>query len=235
MFQKIRRPAVAGQFYPADKKELESEIEKYLSAAPRTKIDGDVAAIMVPHAGYEFSGPIAACGYELLRGRKTDTVIILGNAHTAYFEGIAVDGRDAWETPLGRVEINRNLARAMVKSEIAGYGDEIHANEHSLEVQLPFLQRVLADDFKIVPILFGAPSRGREKLAAFLTERLNENDLVVASTDMSHYPPYEYANAVDNETLEKIKSADIENLEKHIYPKHRRKGHTERTNFIVRN
>ncbi|MCK4553999.1 AmmeMemoRadiSam system protein B [Candidatus Parcubacteria bacterium] len=217
-FQNIRQPAVAGQFYPADADNLKFKIEKYLSAAEEQKVEGIIKAIMVPHAGYVFSAPVAAYSYKQLQGKKIRTAVIICNSHTAYFEGIAIDESDAWQTPLGLVEVDRELAKKLVKSDnIIKHNSNVHEDDHTLEVQLPFLQTVLADQFKIVPILFGnAHDDSYKKLAKALADNLGEDDIVVISTDMSHYPAYEDANKIDSQTLEMIKSADILKLESHI-------------------
>ncbi|MEA3464328.1 MAG: AmmeMemoRadiSam system protein B [Patescibacteria group bacterium] len=223
-FQNIRQPAVAGQFYPADKKELKSEIEKYLLAVEESKVKSNIKAVMVPHAGYVFSAPVAAYSYKQLQGKKVRTAVIICNSHTAYFDGIAIDESDAWQTPLGLAEVDKELAGKLVKrDDVIKFDSNVHAADHTLEAQLPFLQTVLAEDFKIVPILFGNKqelSSGYPEpsslLAQALADNLGENDIVVISTDMSHYPSYEDANKIDKQTLEIIKLADIVKLENYL-------------------
>jgi AmmeMemoRadiSam system protein B/AmmeMemoRadiSam system protein A len=255
----IRRPAVAGQFYPADEGELREIIDRYLENAetpqppfirgatppnpPLRKgrvistllVKGgeggfkgvEVMAVIVPHAGYVFSGSVAAYAYKELKGRKIKTAVLVGNAHSAYFQGIAVDDSDVWQTPLGLVEVDKNFAEKLMRADKAiSFNGEAHQNEHSLEVQLPFLQTVLTTGFKIVPILFGneaePSSESSElgslsgKLARALPIILREDDLVVISSDMSHYPSYKDAERIDNQTLELIKTGDMAGLERHI-------------------
>ncbi len=223
MFKKIRQPAVAGQFYPADARELRGVVNGYLKEAetsppPLLIKEGNIKALIAPHAGYVFSGPVAAHAYKELKGRKTETVVIIGNSHAAYFNGIAIDDSDAWRTPLGEVEVDKELAEKLMKMDgEVKFNSEAHRAEHSLEVQAPFLQLVLKDNFKIAPLLFGnAGEDGYKKLAAALAKNLGDGDLVVISSDMSHYPSYEDANKIDNETLKKIKEGSIEELEAHI-------------------
>lgn len=215
--KKIRLAAVAGQFYPANVDELKNKIRGYLAEVKQPPVVGPVAAIMVPHAGYVFSGTIAAYGYSLLKEKETATVIIVCNSHTAYFKGVAVDDSNIWQTPLGEVEVDRELALKIVEASPNIYfSGEVHDNDHTLEVQLPFLQTVLKGNFKIVPILFG--NTGEElylDLAEALKNNLGDNDVVVFSTDMSHYPSYEDANKIDKKTLELISKGDIEALEAH--------------------
>lgn len=225
-YENIRQPAVAGQFYPADVELLKPEIEKYLREAgeqisplaPLAKGGNEVKAIMVPHAGYDFSAPVAAYAYKQLQGKKIKTAVMICNSHSSYFDGIAVDDSDAWQTPLGPVEVDKDLAGKLVKADDAiKYNREAHKTDHVLEVQLPFLQTVLSGEFKIVPILFGnTHNDDYKKLAKALADNLGADDIIVVSSDMSHYPSYEDANEIDRETLEIIKTGDIAKLENHI-------------------
>ncbi len=216
--QKIRPAAVAGQFYPGDSKELKKEVLKYLADAAKKDFAGEIKAILAPHAGYDFSGPVAAQSFQQLEGKKIARVILISNSHRAYFSGVALDENDAWETPLGQILIDREFLKKLEKSsDIFIWSSPAHEKEHALEVQLPFLQTVLKEKFKIVPLLFG--NSGQEDyqiLAQVLLENLGPEDLLVISSDLSHYPRSEDAQKIDQETLEKIKSGEIENLEKHI-------------------
>jgi len=234
MPKNIRQPAVAGQFYPADADILKFQIEKYIkdtSPSPLLRKEGailpplakgrvgwgGVKVIMVPHAGYNFSASVAAESYKTIEGKKYDNVFIICNSHTAYFSGIAIDDHDAWQTPLGEVEVNKELAGKLIDNEIIKFNNSPHQKEHSLEVQLPFLQTVLKPEFKIVPILFGNDhDNDYKKLADVLSKNISTNDLIVISTDMSHYPNYDDANRIDQQTLMEIKILDIEKLNSHI-------------------
>jgi len=188
------------------------------SAKATADKQGGIKAMMVPHAGYDYSGPVAAYGYQAVSGEKVDTVILIGNSHQAYFPGLAIDANDAWQTPLGEVAVNKELADKLITADNdLKYNSQPHEKEHSLEVQLPFLQTVLASGFKIVPILFGnSGDEAYKKLAKALADNLGDEDLVVISTDMSHYPKYEDANKIDKATLDVIRSLDVEALNKHI-------------------
>ncbi len=201
---------MAGQFYPTEPGAITDQIQRYLKQVPEEKIDGQIKAIMVPHAGYDFSGPVAAHAFKQLQGRKINTAVIISNSHKAYFDGVAIDDSDAWQTPLGTVAVDKELAEKLVKAdESIKYDSAAHAADHPLEVELPFLQTVLAGDFKIVPIMFGNKYDDTyKKLAKALKDNLGTNDIVVVSSDMSHYPKYEDANKIDKATLEKIKSGD---------------------------
>ncbi len=218
MPKKIREPAVAGQFYPFEKGAISDKIQRFLKQTPEQKIFGQIKAIIVPHAGYDYSGAVAAYGYKQLAGKKIGTAVIISNSHQAYFDGAAVDDSDAWQTPLGQVAVDKELAGQLVNSDTSiKFDGAPHQTDHNLEVQLPFLQTVLEPGFKIVAIEFGNKDDGTyKKLAQALYDNLGENDLVVISTDMSHYPKYEDANKIDQGALEKIKTGDIAELENYV-------------------
>jgi len=216
--EEIRRPAVERAFYPEDKEELAKTINKFLNNAGKLEKKGDILAIVVPHAGYVYSGQVAAYSFKQLQGHKINRAVLICSSHTARFTGIAVDGSDAWQTPLGLVKVDKDLADRLVKgNEGIRYNSKVHQRDHTLEVQVPFLQMVLEGDFKIVPILFGNTHDDSYKaLARLLAENLGKDDIVIISTDMSHYPRYEDAYRIDHETLEVIKEKDISKLEAHI-------------------
>ena len=219
MSENIREAKTAGRFYPADTDELQSVIKQFLRDVPKRETDGEMKAIMVPHAGYDFSGAVAASAYKQLAGKKIGTAVIICNSHAAYFDGIAVDSQNAWRTPLGLVEVDKILAEKLINYDKAiRYNSEpFTVSDQTIEVQIPFLQIVLKNDFKILPIYFGNTNEDDYKvLAKALTANLGENDIVVVSTDMSHYPSYEDANKIDKQSLEIIKSGDVAKLNKHI-------------------
>jgi hypothetical protein len=218
MPKKIRQPAVAGQFYPSEPGAISDQIQRYLKQAPEQKITGEIKAIMVPHAGYDFSGPVAAYAFKQLAGKKINTAVIISNSHKAYFDGVAIDSSDAWRTPLGTVEVDKQLADKLVAAaSVIKYDGSVHGQDHILEVEIPFLQTVLEGDFKIVPVLFGNKYDGNyKKLAQALKDNLGANDLVVISSDLSHYPKYEDANKIDQGTLEKIKTGQAVELADYV-------------------
>ncbi len=212
-------PAAAGRFYPADADELKKKIKDYLfSAKSGIELILNPKAIIAPHAGYDYSGLVAATAYGAIKGKEIDTVVIICNSHTDYFSGVAIDKSDAWETPLGSIPVDHNMAARLIgSSDLIKFNSEVHTSDHTLEVQLPFLQTVLQDGFKIVPIVFGNTGDDAYlELAAALANNLEENDLIVVSTDLSHYPGYADAKAVDKFTLENIKRNDIKALEEYI-------------------
>ncbi len=218
MREKIRSAMFAGQFYPSSTKELKRKIDNFLKAVPDNKIHGDIKALITPHAGYDFSGLVMAYAFKQLAGKKINTVVIIGNSHKAYFDGMAIDDNEVWQTALGKVIVDKELADKLIRADKAiKYNGLVHKQDHVLEVEIPFLQVVLNSNFKIAPILFGNKyDWSYKKLAQALKNNLKDNDLVVISTDMSHYPEYGDANKIDQGSLEKIKSGKVEDLEKYI-------------------
>jgi len=215
--EKLRFSAVAGQFYPGEKKELEEMIEGFLKEAKIPKIEGEIFGILVPHAGYVFSGLVAAHCYRAIQGKKFETVVLIGDSHYEYFDGVSVWDRGEWETPLGRVKVDEELAREILDfSKRFFVKDSAHLFEHSLEVQVPFLQKVLKN-FKILPLIFGSEDKDWKELAKAILKLMEKRKiLVVASADLSHYPPYEIAIEVDKRTIEGILSLDPEKFKEKI-------------------
>lgn len=208
--REVRLPAVEGQFYPAHGEKLRAAVEGFLEdalAAPPERPLGLVA----PHAGYVFSGQIAADAFARARGHDYDLVAILGTPHTVpRFEGVALLPRGAFRTPLGDAEIDEDAARELLRSG-AGCLEyrEAHAREHSVEVQVPFVQ-VLFPRAKILPAIVGSasPDVGRRFAEAFAKIARDRKALVVASSDLSHYPRYEDARRADRAVLEALASLD---------------------------
>lgn len=212
IYASIRLPAVAGTFYPDSKSKLENDIKSYLDKAEAK--DFNTQAIVVPHASYVYSAQVAAHAYKQINP-DTKRVFLLANAHSAYFQGIALAGTEAWQTPLGLVPVDKD-AIEQIDNEVAGtsISREAHQGDHTLEVQLPFLQNILKD-FQIVPILFGVDTDYRS-MAEWLNGQMVVGDLLVVSTDLSHYPAYDDANRIDMKTLDLIVSKNIEALDDHI-------------------
>lgn len=199
---KVRHPAVAGQFYPADAARLRHLVEEYLEEA---STDGELPrAIIAPHAGYIYSGPIAASAYAPLRPArdKIRRVLLLGPAHRVPVRGLAASSAAAFATPLGEVPLDRDAIRRLLALPQVHLQDDAHAPEHGLEVHLPFLQTVLAD-FQLVPLVVGeaSPSAVAEVLAQFAAD---PETLIVVSSDLSHYQDYDTACYLDRETSNAI-------------------------------
>jgi len=207
---KIRPAQVAGAFYPADKTELQNQVSELLNSAQKLEIkNSKLIILIVPHAGYIYSGSIAAAGFKQIEGRSIHRVILIGPSHQSWFEGAAVDQNDAWETPLDKVFVDRDWAKKIIDPENKIiFSSDPHLPEHCLEVELPFLQSTLTE-FKIVPILLGmADEQTLTVLAEKIAQNLDEQTLLVVSTDLSHYPNYEIAQQVDQKTIEAILSGD---------------------------
>lgn len=209
---KVRYPAVAGSFYPSDENELRKMIRDYLSKAKDVDIKGRLRALVEPHAGYIYSGPVAAYGYKLLEkhSAKIKKVLLIGPSHYAAFFGVAESNADEWETPIGKV--SAGSARAFVRNkELITTNPDVHAPEHCLEVQLPFLQSVLKD-FVIYPLLTG--NVNSEELAMALVDQIDDSTLIIVSSDLSHYKPYDTALRIDSIANKAVPSLDIEKFER---------------------
>jgi AmmeMemoRadiSam system protein B len=218
----IRRAAVAGSWYPGTPAAIAAEVEGYLAAARPPAVPGRLVGLISPHAGLRYSGPVAAYGYRLLRGRSRLTVIMVGPSHYAAFDGVAVYARGAFETPLGRVPVAEDIAGALLAAGPALCDDpEMHRKEHSLEMQLPFLQHVVPD-LRLVPLLMGSQSREEaDALAGALARVLAGRDvLLVASSDLSHYQPAPVANRLDAEVAECVGRFDPEGLMDRLERRH---------------
>lgn len=211
--EKPRPPAVAGAYYAADPDELKRDLEFLFSRAALPATEGSVRALIVPHAGYPFSGEVAASAYAQIDPEKDyKNIFILGSSHHYAFEGAAVYSSGNFLTPLGEVPVNLELARELTSRHgvFLSY-DAAHLNEHSLEVQLPFLQYRLKKNFRIVPILLGTRSEKIcRQIAGILRPYMREDNLFVISTDLSHYPDYRNANIVDRNTTSAMITGDPE-------------------------
>lgn len=215
----VREAAVAGAFYPENPVKLTKMINSFLEAVPGEESTEKVVAAIAPHAGYVYSGQVAAYTYKRISQQEFDTVILIGPCHRAYdvhLSGISVYKEGFYKTPLGYVEIDRELSSALLSmGEPFTFNREAHAKEHCLEVQLPFLQTIRRG-CKIVPILMGYGNDLDRTLANALTRIVDRrHTLVIISTDMSHYPAYEEARAIDIKSLEYIKSCDSKGLKEY--------------------
>jgi AmmeMemoRadiSam system protein B len=203
MNARIRPAAVAGLFYPGQPAELRDAVSDYFAQAPAA-VGAPPKALIVPHAGYIYSGGIAAAAYSQLAHRRSQIrrVVLIGPSHRVYLEGMAVPAAEAFQTPLGVVPIDAELkARALAHSHVVE-ADEPHANEHCLEVQLPFLQMLL-DEFTLLPVTLGLVSPSA--VANLLAEAWGgEETLVLVSSDLSHYLPYDAARKLDAVTIAAI-------------------------------
>lgn len=213
----VRPAAVAGQFYPGEAEQLRAAVAGYLAAASPPALPGEPVALVVPHAGYEFSAATAAYAYKALAGHSYDTVVLLGPSHHVPVAGAALSPAGAWRTPLGEVAVDTELAASLRQVDPdCREQAEAHAQEHSVEVQLPFLQTVLPQA-RIVPVALGELStEGCRKLGEGLAELLKgRHALLIASSDLAHYPPRDACAQLDKATLALILKGDPAALAAH--------------------
>jgi len=214
MSSTVRRAAVAGSWYPGSASALAAALDRHLAETTRD-VDGDLIALVAPHAGLMYSGPVAAHAYRLLRGRAFDVAVLVGPSHFVAFDGVAICSAGGFETPLGVAAIDGSCAEALLKSTgVVHEYSAAHAREHSLEMQLPFVQH-LAPGVPIVPLVMGhqtdATARAlADALAAALRGR---RALVVASTDLSHYYDAGTAAALDGVVIDCVGRFDADALQ----------------------
>lgn len=214
----VRESLLAGSWYPSDPGKLRKQISAYVSRANPPHIEGTLMGLVCPHAGYMYSGGVAAYAYKLLSRSPFERVLILAPSHHAHFQGASVYSEGGYRTPLGVVPIDAEMIETLrKKSSLFGYFPRADLEEHSLEIQLPFLQTVLPR-FSLVPIIMGNQDYEHcESLAQALAEVCAEKrTLLVASTDLSHYYTYEDAISFDRVFLDHMKDFDIEGLSRDI-------------------
>ncbi|MFC1710002.1 AmmeMemoRadiSam system protein B [Candidatus Omnitrophota bacterium] len=209
---KIKHPNVSGQFYPGDKDSLSSQIDGFFEKVKgRSDLaDKEVSAIIAPHAGYIYSGQVAAHAFKVLEGRDYDVVFVLAPSHQYAFSGLSVYEEGLFRTPLGDIEIDAGLAQSLILANpIIDFIPQAFAKEHSLEVELPFLQKTI-DSLKIVPIVVGHIdySDTVEVAKSIIEASQNKRVLVVASTDLSHYHAYDEALDLDSKVISFVEDLD---------------------------
>ena len=214
----VRPSPIAGQWYPGDPKRLAASVDRYIQDAKLPQLNGEVIAIVTPHAGHIYSGPVAGYAFAALRGLKPELVAVISPMHDYYNEPFLTTAHQAYETPLGTIPVDseavRTLNDLLVKELGYGLARIRRDHEHSLEIELPFLQRVLGTDFKLLPVMVRDQGRrGTHILGQCLAKTLMErNALLVASTDLSHFYPQDMANALDDVMLSCIESFDPEGV-----------------------
>lgn len=212
--ERVREPVFAGSWYPADSSDLSEMVDRYLQKVEKRDLKGDLVGLWVPHAGYTFSGGVAAHAFKQLEDKKYETVIVMGPSHRFPLPGISIYDRGFYKTPLGPVPIDTVVAAQLkAGSDRIDYVAQAHANEHCIEIELPFLQKTLGS-FKLVPVLVGNPSMREVKdLTDALIEVLGaKGRLLVLSADLSHYHPYKEARKLDKACLESVQSLDAAEL-----------------------
>ena len=203
----IREPVVSGTFYPSNPTELKSQLATFFDAAENKKVSEDAVAIIVPHAGYVFSGKVAASAYaQIDPDKQFKNVFIIGTSHHTVMNGASIYNKGNYRTPLGIVEVDLDLANQLIENnKIFKFNAAAHSQEHSIEVQLPFLQYRLKKPFKIVPVIISTQSATTcQKIAQVLQPYFTSENLFVISSDFSHYPAYADAVKTDNLTANAI-------------------------------
>ena len=216
----VRPSPIAGQWYPGEARRLAAQVDQYMNEAKLPEISGQVVAVMAPHAGHLYSGPVAGYAFAALRGLQPDVVAVVSPMHYPYAESLLTTAHSAYATPLGTMPVEHSLIDALdmrLQAEL-GFGLKRIANdmEHSLEIELPFLQRALSQPFQLLPIMvrdqraYVAQKLG-EALAAVLSDPAlmgERSVLLVASTDLSHFYSQDIANRLDNEMLRQVGAFD---------------------------
>jgi AmmeMemoRadiSam system protein B len=214
----VRPSPIAGQWYPGDPKRLSASVDQYIQEAKLPELDGEVVAIVAPHAGHLYSGPVAGYAFAALRGLNPDLVAVVSPMHYPYEEPLLTTAHQAYATPLGIIPVDTTAVQTLngMLEQALGYGlaRVKRDREHSLEIELPFLQRVLEQEFQLLPVMVREQSHRAtrllgECLAKVLTGR---NALLVASTDLSHFYPVKIANQLDAEMLRCIESFEPDSV-----------------------
>ena len=214
----IRRSTIAGSWYPGNPKILREDIEEFLKHASVADIHGEILGLVAPHAGYVYSGGVAAYAYKPLRGKKYDTVIVISPSHRMAFPGASIYHRGGYETPLGIVPVNTEMSDTLIRnSSMINNMTAAHVQEHALEIQLPFLQVVL-DQFLLVPIIMGSQDAETcGSLAKSISESIGSQQvLIVGSSDLSHFHDYRKAVGIDHTVLQHFNKMDAAGLLKDL-------------------
>ena len=210
----VRPSPIAGQWYPGNPEKLSSSVDHYINDASLPQLDGDIIAIITPHAGHIYSGPVAGYAFAAIRGMKPELVAVISPMHYPYNEPLLTTAHEAYQTPLGVIPVDTQAVELLNHQleETLGYGLSYvrRDREHSLEIELPFLQRVIEPGFKLLPVMVREQGRKVTRiLGKCLSKTLRgRSALLVASTDLSHFYPQDLANQLDTVMLEAIESFD---------------------------
>ena len=210
----LRKSVIAGSWYPGAPSILRRDIENYFDLAPDLELEGEVVGLIAPHAGYTYSGQVAANVYKLIRGKKYDAVIVVGPSHRIAFHGVSIFSKGAYETPLGIVPVAEELAEKIkILSKTVADIPEAHLQEHSVEIQLPFLQVALGD-FSFIPLVMGDQNAKtcRELAEAIHKASHGKKILIVGSSDLSHFYNDNMAKKMDAVVLRHLKDGDAVGL-----------------------
>ena len=218
----IRKPAVAGSFYPADPDKLKKMICGYISQAEKEKeqVKGKLYGIISPHAGYIYSGPVAAYGFSYLKYSDFEGFVVIAPSHRARFNGASILSEGVYSTPLGEMEVDSEMGELLQKSPLFTYIKDIDEPEHSLEVQIPFIQ-FMKPGLKLVPVVVGSTDikicRKLGETIADALKTLNKNYAIIISTDLSHYYPYNKAVQMDGDFISALKSFDEDRIAETVF------------------
>ena len=215
MIAPVRPSPIAGKWYDGNPQALARTVDQYLDRAELPELSGEVIAVISPHAGYDYSGPVAGYAFAAVRGRTFDLVAVISPIHQPYsYEPLLTTAHEAYSTPLGNMMVDKDALAALDACLRKRLGDGLTSvardQEHSLEIELPFLQRALKGEFKLLPVMVNAQSpKVSRQLGLSLAESLaGKNALLVASTDLSHYYPQSEAKLLDDEMLRQVEAFD---------------------------
>jgi len=215
----IRPSTLAGSWYPRSREKLTDTIRGFLSKVKPVNFSGKLKAVIVPHAGYRYSGEIAAHAYRLLKGTQFKRIVLIGPSHRMGFEGVSVNLQSGYETPLGIVPVDLEMCNKIINaSPDIRYIKRAHTLEHCIEIQLPFLQTVL-EKFRIVPVLIGRYDLDTCRELANVLVRIagdSKETLFIASSDLSHFHNYKQAKELDHQFIRDVRSLDIGGLHKDL-------------------
>ena len=210
----LRPSPIAGQWYPGQADNLATSVDGYMEAAALPEISGEVVAVIAPHAGYRYSGPVAGYAFAAVRGYSPDLVVVISPMHQPFYQPILTSAHAAYQTPLGNITINRDAVNSLDQHLQTTLGFGLAAiredHEHSLEIELPFLQQALASEFSLLPVMVRDHSpKVLQALGTAIAKIVeNKNALLVASTDLSHFYSQEVAKTLDEEMLRRIEAFD---------------------------
>jgi hypothetical protein len=210
----LKKSVIAGSWYPGNPTILKKDIENYFNSVPYLELEGEVVGLIAPHAGYTYSGQVAASAYNLVRGKKYDAVIIVGPSHRVAFHGVSIFSTGGYETPLGIVPVAEELAKKIkILSKTVVDIPEAHLQEHSVEIQLPFLQVALGN-FSFIPLVMGDQGANtcQELAKAIYEAARGEKILIVGSSDLSHFYNYNMAKKMDAAVLRHLEDGDAVGL-----------------------
>lgn len=209
----VREPSVAGMFYSASQGKLQKDIEALFSQVDLSESFDQIIGIVSPHAGYVYSGKTAAYAFATLKDKNFKRVVVISPSHREYFPGVSVYNGDAYKTPFGEIDVDKEFVNKLVENEkLIFAGINGHRNEHALEVQLPFLQTLLKD-FLLVPIVMGDQRKiFVDSLAEKLSQIIDEESLIVSSSDLSHFHSKDEANKLDSMVENYVTTFDADGL-----------------------